>query len=602
MGVDDRRTAPTKAMVVFLLAALVGSACDPTTPGLGPSSAPSAAVPSSTAAATRGRDGTLTMFYWQAPTILNPHLSPGSKDLSASRLTYEPLASYDKDGNLVPFLAAEIPSLENGGVAADGKSVTWQLKPDLKWSDGESMTADDVRFTWQYATNPDVAATSSAAYSAVTDVIAVGPGTVRVEFGERSPGWAAPFVGVNGMIIPKHVFEQYLGVAAKTVPPNLAPVGTGPFRVVSFGTEDVLVVGGDAVPTVKIVYEANPHYRDPGKPAFDKVILHGGGGDATVGVAAITEGTADFAWNLQVDDATAARISAGGKGHVVAVLGAFVERIMLNFSDPNRETADGERASVSFPHPFLTDPQVRKAIAQAIDRESIAALYGAGGVATADILGSPANVKSGHRALPYDLAAAKATLDAAGWIDSDGDQVRERNGVSLRLLFQTSINPVRQQAQAIVKRSLDAIEFDVQLKNIDSSIFFGPVAGQTSTRRQFYADLEEFAFSNKSPDPTAYMKAWTCDEIAQKSNDWSLSNWSRYCNPAYDALWNQVATELDPDARATLFKQMNDLLVDDVAVVPIVHLADMSGASLSLQGLELTPWDLEPWNIADWHR
>jgi len=116
------------------------------------------------------------------------------------------------------------------------------------------------------------------------------------------------------------------------------------------------------------------------------------------------------------------------------------------------------------------------------------------------------------------------------------------------------------------------------------------------------ADLEEFAYSNKSPDPTTYMKAWTCDEAAQKANDWSKSNWSRYCNPAYDALWAEVARELDPGKRATLFRQMNDFLVDDGAVIPLVHLADQSGASSTLQGLDLTPWDLEPWNIADWTR
>ena len=601
MNATGPQRPPTLGRIaVFVLISLT-QACSPaTTPA--PSIQPSAAAPSATAAAQRGRDGTLTLFYWQAPTILNPHLSPGSKDLSASRLTYEPLASYDKDGNLVPFLAAEIPSLENGGVATDGKSVTWKLKPDLKWSDGKPMTADDVRFTWQYATTPEVGATSSASYSAVTNVVAVDPTTVRVEFKERNPGWTAPFVGVTGMIIPKHVFEPFLGAAAKDAPPNLAPVGTGPFRVVSFGTEDVLVVGGEAVPTVKIVYEANPYYRDPGKPAFAKAILHGGGGDATVGVNAIKDGSADFAWNLQVDDATAEQVSAGGKGQIVAVLGAFVERIMLNFSDPNKETKDGERSSSSFPHPSLTDPQVRKAIAEAIDRDAIAALYGRGGVATADILASPANLESNHVAPAHDLDAAKATLDAAGWTDHDGDRICDKNGVPLKLLFQTSINPVRQQAQNIVKTALDSIGFDVELKNIDSSIFFGPVEGQTSTRRQFYSDLEEFAFSNKSPDPTAYMQAWTCDQVAQKANNWSLSNWSRYCNPAYDALWKKVTVELDPAARISLFKQMNDLLVDDVAVIPLVHLADMSGASLSLKGLDLTPWDLEPWNIADWHR
>jgi peptide/nickel transport system substrate-binding protein len=600
----------TRPVMVRMLGLVVGAtvlaaACgSPATTSSPTPSGGSGAIPTASASAPagRGRDGTLTLFYWQAPTILNPHLSAGTKDLSASRLTYEPLASYDKDGALIPFLAAEIPSLENGGVAADGKSVTWKLTPSVRWSDGQPFTADDVRFTWQYATDPDVAATSAAAYARVTDVVVADPLTVRVEFADRNPGWATPFVGVNGMIMPKHVFEPYKGKNAADAPPNNLPVGTGPFRVVEFSTEDVLVVGGDAVPTKKIVYEANPYYRDPSKPAFAKVVLQGGGGDATVGVKAITDGTADFAWNLQVDDATAAQVEAGGRGRIVGVLGAFVERIMLNFTDPSRETADGERSSVTFPHPFLTDPAVRKAIAYAIDLEAIAALYGKGGIATGDILRSPSNVASGKQPPTFDLAEARRILEAAGWKDSDGDGVRDKGGVPLRLVFQTSINPVRQQTQEIVKNALDSIGFDVQLKNLDSSVFFGPVEGTTNTRRQFYADLEEFAYSNKSPDPTTYMKAWTCDEAAQKANDWSLSNWSRYCNPAYDALWRQAAAELDPAKRATLFKRLNDFLIDDAAVIPLVHEVDMSGASTTLQGLDLTPWDVEPWNIADWSR
>jgi len=586
------------AAATLLVAACGGGATG--TSSTAPFSPSAAAI--TEAPAQRGRDGTLTLFFWQAPTTLNPYLSPGTKDYSAARLTYEPLASFDKDGNLVPFLAAGVPSLENEGVAADGMSVTWKLKPGLRWSDGEPFTAEDVRFTWQYATDPDVASTSAAAFGTVKDVVVVDPQSVRVEFHERNPAWATPFVGVQGLILPKHVFEPYKGVAAKDAPPNLAPVGTGPFRVTSFGAEDVLIVGGEAVPTTKILYEANPYYRDPDKPAFANVVLQGGGGDAAVGVQAITEGTADYAWNLQVDDATAAEVEASGKGRIVTGLSAFVERIMLNFTDPNTQAADGERSSVEHPHPFLTDEAVRQAIALAVDREAIAALYGRGGITTGNILMSPTSVASSRPPAPYDLEAAKQLLESAGWTDHDGDGIRDKAGVPLKLLYQTSVNAVRQQAQEIVKTALDSIGFDVELKNIDSGVFFGPVEGTTSTRRQFYADLEEFAFSNKVPDPTAYMQAWTCDKAAQKANDWSGSNWSRYCDPAYDALWQQAAGELDPAKRAELFKQLNDYLVDDAAVIPLVLLADMSGISNSVEGLELTPWDVDPWTIADWHR
>jgi peptide/nickel transport system substrate-binding protein len=157
-------------------------------------------------------------------------------------------------------------------------------------------------------------------------------------------------------------------------------------------------------------------------------------------------------------------------------------------------------------------------------------------------------------------------------------------------------------AQEMVKKNLEEIGFEVELKNIDSSLFLGPPKDTTDTRRQFYADLEEFAFSNKNPDPTAYMAGWTCAETAQKSNDWALANWARYCNPAYDKLFEQVKTEMDPAKRRDLFIQMNDLLIEDVALIPLVITLQPAGISTSLEGLHLTPWDVEPWNIQDWQR
>jgi len=184
-------------LAVLMTTSLVAGACAASniaTPTPVPASTAPTAAP--TQATSRGTQGTLTLFYWQAPTILNPHLSQAVKDQSASRITYEPLASFNADGELIPFLAAEVPSLDNGDVAADGTSVTWKLKPGIKWSDGEPFTADDVVFTWKYVTNPDVGSISAAAYAAVTNVEAIDPTTVRVSFGQSNPAWSIPFTGV----------------------------------------------------------------------------------------------------------------------------------------------------------------------------------------------------------------------------------------------------------------------------------------------------------------------------------------------------------------------------------------------------------------------
>jgi peptide/nickel transport system substrate-binding protein len=329
-------------------------------------------APERASAAERGQGGTLRLLFWQAPTIINPHLSIGTKDLSASRIVYEPLASFDKDGRLIPLLASEIPSRENGGVPADGRSVTWKLKQGIKWADGAPFTADDVRFTFQYASNPAVGTTTSATYDVVRDVQVIDDHAVTVHFKGPNPAWALPFVGVNGMIIPRHLFQDYNGANAQESPNNLLAVGTGAFRVRAFEEEDILIIGDDAVSTIKITYQPNPHFREPDKPFFGTVELRGGGDALTAAVAVLKEGTIDYGYNLQVAIDTLEELEGHGKGKLLAPASAWVERIMINFTDPNRETPDDERSSLEFAHPFFSDKRVRQALSLAVDRAAIA--------------------------------------------------------------------------------------------------------------------------------------------------------------------------------------------------------------------------------------
>jgi peptide/nickel transport system substrate-binding protein len=581
--------------LLLLLAACAGPLALPATP------TPDAPTPAATPTSARGTGDTLTLLFFQAPTMLNPHLSSGTKDLSASRIAYEPLASFNAEGEMVPILAAEIPSVENGGVAADGRSVTWELKQGVQWADGEPFTADDVLFTYEYIVNPEVKSTSLTAYTAIERVEVVDDDTVTLHFRDLNPAWSLPFTGPQGLILPRHVFEAYAGANAQEAPANLIAVGTGAYRVIDYVKEDVIIVGGAAVNTIRIIYEPNPYFRESDKPYFSRVELLGGG-DIIVAARAVQDGLVDFAWNIAVEDSVLDEVEAGGQAVIVPVPTSFVERIMLNFTDPNQETSAGERSSLDFPHPFLTDIRVRQALALAIDRETIAAAYGRGGTLTNNILVEPPQYDSPNTAIAYDPEQAAALLDEAGWIDSDGDGVRDKDGLPLKVVFQTSVQSLRQFAQEIVKRDLEAIGFEVELKVIDASIFLGQPQNTTDTRRQFYADLEEYAFSNKSPEPDAYMAGWTCAESAQMSNNWAGSNWARYCNPAFDALYAQASTAMDPLQRQALIVEMNDLLIEDFAVIPLVHLAFPVGISTSLEGMDFTAWDVEVWNLKDWRR
>ena len=553
--------------------------------------APQSASTDTGAEPSPAADTTLRLLYWQAPTILNPHFSSGFKDSEASRITLEPLASFDADGNMVLFLAAEEPTLDNGGVAADGTSVTWKLKEGITWSDGTPFTAADVAFTYEFIVNPEVATVNAGSYELVQTVEALDDTTVKITFKEPNPAWYLVFTGTEGMVLPRHMFETYNGANGREAPANTMPVGTGPYRVTSFTPGDV------------IVYEANPNYRDADQLAFSRVELKGGGDATSAARAVLQTGDVDYANNLQVEAAILKQLEAAGQGQVVANFGSLVERIIFNFTDPNQATADGETSSVEFPHPFFSDPQVRQAINLAIDRETIAAqLYGPTGKATTNFLVAPGPFASPNTSYSYDPEAAAALLDGAGWVDSNGNGTRDRNGQEMQVVFQTSVNPVRQKTQEIVKQSLEQLGIGVELKGIDASVYFSGDPANRDTLDRFSADLQMFATGNTNPDPGSYMQTYTCAEIAQKANDWSKSNYARHCNPAYDALWQQVAVELDPETRQDLFIQMNDLLINEAAVLPIVHRADVSGVSNRLEGIDLTPWDLSTWNIADWRR
>ena len=187
-----------------------------------------------------GGGGLLKLLYWQAVTLLNPHFAIGTKDQEGSRIFYEPLAGWDSEGNLVPVLAAEIPSKENDGLAEDGRSVIWKLKRGVKWHDGTPFTADDVVFNWEYARNPETAAVTIGSYKDVK-VEKIDDFSIRVIFAKPTPFWADAFVGTYGMIIPKHLFADYIGGKSRDAPTNLKPVGTGPYLFVDFKPGDVVL-------------------------------------------------------------------------------------------------------------------------------------------------------------------------------------------------------------------------------------------------------------------------------------------------------------------------------------------------------------------------
>ncbi|MBY8974235.1 peptide ABC transporter substrate-binding protein [Rhodobacteraceae bacterium NNCM2] len=544
------------------------------------------------ALAERGEDGQLNIIYWQAPSILNPYLSGGTKDLESSSLVLEPLANYDADGAIVPTLAESVPTVENGGISEDLTSITWKLKPGIMWSDGTPLTAVDVVFSGEYCMHPEGGCNASVNFTDVTKIEALDDLTVKITFGVPKPFPYGPFVGATTPIIQKAQFENCVGAKApECTEQNFGPIGTGAFKVTDFKANDV------------IQFEMNEGYREEGKPAFKTILFKGGGDAASAARSVLETGEFDYAWNLQVEPEILSQMEAAGKGKVVSAFGTSVERIMVNFTDPNPDLGE-ERGTVKHPHPFLTDPAVRRALSLAIDRDILVeAGYGQAGQVTCNVLPAPTAFASTANdwCKTQDVAAANKLLDDAGWVvGSDG--VREKDGVRLSVLFQTSTNSVRQGTQAFLKQMWGEIGVETELRNIDGSVFFGGDQSSPDTFQKFFADLEMYTNNFDGTDPEKYMASWTCAEIPSPENQWLGNNMPRFCDPKYDALSVEMSKTAELADRARIAKAMNDMLMEQGAIIPLVHRGRVAAQSNTLGGTNMNPWDSEIWNVKDWYR
>jgi peptide/nickel transport system substrate-binding protein len=535
----------------------------------------------------RGGGGALKTLWWQGATLLNPHFATGTKDQDGSRIFYEPLASWDPDGNLSPILATEVPTVQNGGVAKDGKSVTWKLKKGVVWHDGKPFTADDCLFTWEYCADPATASVSIGTYKDVK-VEKVDSHTIKVNFAKPTPFWADAFVGVRGMVIPKHLFGAFKGDKSREAPTNLKPVGTGPYRFVDFKPGDI--VRG----------ELNPSYHMPNRPYFDTIEMKGGGDAVSAARAVIQTGEFDYAWNMQVEDEILKRLEAGGKGKADIVAGGNIEHIQCNFTDPSKEV-DGERSSVKTTHPVLSDPAVRQALNLLVDRGSVQEqIYGRTGIATANFLNAPSRFVSKNTKWEFNVDKANQILEAAGW-KKGADGIRAKDGKKLKFVYQTSINAPRQKTQAIVKQAAAKAGIEIEIKSVVASVYFSSDPANLDTYPHFITDIQMYTTTMTQPDPELFMNQFTSWEVASKNNKWQGRNITRWRSDEYDKLYRAAESELDPVKRAALFIKMNELVIQNVVVIPVVFRPRVAAVSNALH-VEQSGWDSDFWSLQNWYK
>jgi len=595
----------TRLLALLAVLAMVVAACSPsdgegstttggggegTTTTAGGSTSTTAEAPSTEA----GAGGDLLILQWQAPSQANGLLSSGTKDILAASLVLEPLAESSPDGTMVPALAAEIPTVENGGVAEDFTSITWTLKDGVLWSDGTPFTADDVLFTYEYCS--DELTGCSADFSTVDSVEVIDDLTVKVNFTDPLPFPYQHFVTYTAPIIQRAQFADCVGEQASAcTDQNFAPVGTGPYMVTELKPEDT------------VTYTWNPNYRGvaEGKPFFTNVTIKGGG-DAEAAARSVLEiGEADYGWNLQVAPEILLPMEAAGNGTIVTSFTANVEHINLNQTDP-RADPPSEYPSQ---HPVLyQNSEFARALSLAIDRDALVAVgYGPTGVPICTLW--PVGDQASHNqdwCLTRDVDQANQILDDLGYTDTDGDGVREAPGFGpLEFDYVTSTNAVRQSNQDIIKANWEEIGVVANMSNQDASLFFDGTSASDFSIWKFFSDMEMFTNGATLPDPSSYLFSWTSGEIPTAALGWPASgNMPRLSDAEYDETWTTLS-QTSPSAPEynDLVIRLQDIMVEKGAIIPLIHRGNVSAIANDITGYgDPNGWDSEYWNIEDWAR
>jgi len=513
-----------------------------------------------------GGDKVLTLIWTQEFDSLNPLYT----NMWFTTVTHQVWLSwaweFDQANNAFPKLVTELPSMENGGISEDGMVITMHLRDDLEWSDGEKLTADDFIFTWEMAINPANSVASTYPYDRISSIEAPDDTTVVINFIEPFAPWLATlWHGILPAHILKPVFEAEGTI--DNAPWNLAPtVGCGPYVL------DTWESGSFA----RFVRNDNWWGEEP---KIDEVFFRFVPDDASQ-VAALQAGDGDVGTFIAYSDVPTLQ-DAGIT--IVTEPSGYNEGMFFVINE-------------ELGHPALLDVKVRQAIAMGIDRVSM----------NEDLLLGLTQVPASFwdalayyndpplENYPYDPAAAAALLDEAGWVDSNGNGVRDKDGVELELTYGTTIREIRQNAQAVIQQQLAEIGIAIEILSYDADIYFSSYGDGPAASGEL--DIMEWSDGPIFPDADVYY--WLCDEIP--SDDYpDGTNWFFLCDPELDELVLAQSTQVDAAARQQSISRINQIFHDQVYWLGLWQDPDVWAVSSRVQNYKfsvVTPL----YNIVEW--
>lgn len=506
----------------------------------------------------------LRVALYAEPTSLNPLLASNTAENFLASLAFDELVTLDASGNDVADLAAQVPTVQNGGISKDGTTITYHLRRGVKWQDGAPFSSADVKFSWQAVMNPDNNVVERRGYDQVRSVDT--PDAYTAVFHLKQP--FAPFVDtVFGesddpyRIVPKHILGKYKNI--NQVPFNQQPIGTGPFKVARW-------IHGDHV-----AYAANPYYFR-GTPKLKGIDVY-----------TVPDGNTQEAQMRAHDMDLAIDFSTANLAHLRSNPAPGVTTLLVK--GPAYYSVD-----FNMSHPPLDDLRVRQALAYAMDEKRVVdtLTFGTAILAAADLSDFYWAYDPNVAKYPHDLQKAGALLDAAGWRKGPGG-MRFKNGkpLSLQLVYGQG-NATSRQLGVQIQSDLHEAGVDVQIKTYTYTVLYATKALGGILNNGKY-DLAEYAWvSGADPDDSSQ---WMCSMAPPAGN-----NITHYCNKRLDDAEIDALTHPDRARRKKDYAITQGLLASEVPAA--FEYYQRLRYALSTNLTNFTPNGVsEGWNAYEWN-
>ncbi len=535
---------------------------------------------------TSGAEKNITIVIAEDPPSFNPMVADTGYDALVMELVMLGLTDVDPQGNVFPELAAELPTVENGGVAIDEEagtmSVTWKMRQDVQWQDAKPVTAEDVLFTWNAISDPNNG-TWIPGSDYIDSVEQIDKFSFTVNYNTIYPGYLTQFGGEQLVIWPAHYCDATQGFVAWDC--GRQPLSNGPFILEEW-------VEGD-----HMTFTRNENFSLTEKPEIERVNVRIVPDDS-VRKTMMLQGDADIDMWINVN--TANELQDSGVARVsLSPTDRWVMRLFMN------QAAKGSTDPAADPHPILSDVRVRQAIRMAVDVDTINAeiFHGLANPAWTEFFRPPYACEIPRPA--FDPEAAKAALEDAGWTDTDGDGIRECHGCStgaqegypmeMEFITYAEYGEPLELTQQLIAEMLGNIGMKLNITVVEGSVLWD-LAENGGIEQSGNFDIDIWDDGYAGVDPTDYIWELYSQEAIEPGSGWNIVRWN---NPEVDALIDEAYT-LDEEVRKDTFCAIANAINEAVPIIHLFTVPNTDAYSARLEGVESSVNDLVTWNIAKW--